>query len=437
MPSDPAIVQHAELDKGLGTPGFTWRHQSMPQAEKLFEELLELSGGGPGVTRAAYTPSESAALDFVERTAKKYQLQTARDRAANLVISLPEQDPRLPFVFVGSHLDSVPHGGNYDGAAGVIAGLLCLVRLRLEGKVPPRGIKVLALRGEESPWFETACLGSRALFGELAGDLARHHRSTGLSLREHLQAVGADIELIASSRKLVEPGQIAAYYELHIEQGPIMVERKVPVGVVSGIRGILRFPSINCSGEEGHSGAVPRELRRDAVSAAVELLHRIDSHWIKLLDQGVDLVITSGMLSTPPEKHSPSRIAGEIAFSLDVRSIDRDVLENVRTFIRAEMETVQRERNVKFKIGTEYLTPPERMDLTLRAHMTELAERYKIPYIEIASGSGHDAMVFARNRIPSAMIFVRNEHGSHNPNEGMSMSDFLQACELLYRALSE
>jgi N-carbamoyl-L-amino-acid hydrolase len=143
------------------------------------------------------------------------------------------------------------------------------------------------------------------------------------------------------------------------------------------------------------------------------------------------------MLSTPPENHSPSRIAGEIAFSLDVRSIDRDVLENVRTSIRAEMETVQRERNVKFKIGTEYLIPPERMDLTLRAHMTELAERYKIPYIEIASGSGHDAMVFARNRIPSAMIFVRNEHGSHNPNEGMSMSDFLQACELLYRALSE
>ena len=102
---------------------------------------------------------------------------------------------------------------------------------------------MLALRGEESPWFETACLGSRALFGELAGDLGRHHRSTGLSLREHLQAVGADVELISGSRKLVEPGQIAAYYELHIEQGPIMVERKVPVGVVSGIRGILRFPS--------------------------------------------------------------------------------------------------------------------------------------------------------------------------------------------------
>ena len=147
-------------------------------------------------------------------------MQATRDAAANLVVSLPGQDPRLPFVFVGSHLDSVPHGGNYDGAAGVIAGLLCLIRFRLEGKVPPRAIKLLALRGEESPWFETACLGSRALFGELAGDLTRHHRSTGLSLREHLQAVGANVELISGSRKLVEPGQIAAYYELHIEQGP-------------------------------------------------------------------------------------------------------------------------------------------------------------------------------------------------------------------------
>jgi acetylornithine deacetylase/succinyl-diaminopimelate desuccinylase-like protein len=94
-------------------------------------------------------------------------------------------------------------------------------------------------------------------------------------------------------------------------------------------------------------------------------------------------------------------------------------------------------RLLRFRIGTEYLTPPEKMDSTLRARLTEFAERYEIPYIELASGSGHDAMVFARNRIPSAMIFVRNEHGSHNPNEKMSMSDFLQACELLYRALSE
>jgi N-carbamoyl-L-amino-acid hydrolase len=101
------------------------------------------------------------------------------------------------------------------------------------------------------------------------------------------------------------------------------------------------------------------------------------------------------------------------------------------------METVQRERKVHFKIGTEYLTPPEKMDSTLCSHLTELAERYEIPHIKIASGSGHDAMVFARNRIPTSMIFVRNEHGSHNPNEHMSISDFLQACELLYRALSE
>lgn len=437
MSQDPTIVQHAELGERLDKLPLAWRREGMPEVEKLFEELRDLSSDDRGVTRAAYTPSETAALDLVERVAKKYQLQAARDPAANLVVSLPGQDSPLPSVFVGSHLDSVPHGGNYDGAAGVIAGLLCLIRFRLEDRMPPRAIKLLALRGEESPWFETACLGSRALFGELAGDLTRHHRSTGLSLREHLKAVGANVDLIASGRKLVEPEQIAAYYELHIEQGPVLVERKVPVAVVSGIRGILRFPSINCFGEEGHSGAVPRELRRDAVSAVVDLLHRLDSEWIKLLDQNVDLVITSGVLSTPSQDHSPSRIAGEIVFSLDVRSIDLDVLENIRVLIRAEMETVQRERKVHFKIGTEYLTPPEKMDPTLCSHLTELAERYEIPYIKIASGSGHDAMVFARNRIPTAMIFVRNEHGSHNPNEHMSISDFLQACELLYRALSE
>jgi N-carbamoyl-L-amino-acid hydrolase len=161
----------------------------------------------------------------------------------------------------------------------------------------------------------------------------------------------------------------------------------VPVAVVSGIRGILRFPSINCFGEEGHSRAVPRELRRDAVSAVVDLLHRIDSHWVRMLDENIDLVITSGVLSTSSQNHSPSRIAGEITFSLDVRSIDLKVLENIRALIRAEMEIVQRERQVQFKIGTEYLTPPEKIDSTLRARLTELAERYEIPCIELASGS--------------------------------------------------
>jgi N-carbamoyl-L-amino-acid hydrolase len=352
-------------------------------------------------------------------------------------VALPGQNPRAPYILVGSHVDSVPCGGNYDGLAGVIAGLLCLIRFQLSRTIPPQNVKLIALRAEESPWFETACLGSRALFGELASDLARKHRVTGRSLRDHLEDVGAAIGPIAAGQHLLSNAQIAGYYELHIEQGPVMIERNVPVAVVSDIRGILRLPAIKCLGEEGHSGAVPRQLRHDAVLAVVTLLHRMDQHWSKMLDEKQDLVITSGVLCTNARHHSPSRIAGEVTFSLDLRSRDDRTLKRVREVLAEEMRVIEQEQGVTFTQGTEYLTPSEPMDVRMRTHLKRLAEQHDIPFIEMASGSGHDAMVFARNGVPSAMIFVRNQNGSHNPSEAMEISDFLLGANLLYQALAE
>ena len=414
-----------------------WAIEGLPDPGQLFAELRALSIDGEGVTRAAYAASETAALNFIAAVAERFGLEVARDQAANLVVTLPHQDPSAPCILVGSHLDSVPSGGNYDGAAGVIAGILCLIRFRLLQQRPASNVKVLALRAEESPWFDTACLGSRALFGELTDDLSRRHRVTGLTLKEHLESVGAAIGPIASGQRLLSDADVESYYELHIEQGPVMIERDVPVAVVSGIRGILRLPAITCVGEEGHSGAVPRELRRDAVSAVVALLHRMDEHWVKLIDDRHDLVITSGVLSTNPRHHSPSRIAGDVTFSLDIRSLNGSTLQRVQTILRDEMQGLERDRGVSFAIGTEYLTPPAAMDARLRDHLMRTARRHGIPAIEIPSGSGHDAMVFARNGIPSAMIFVRNQRGSHNPLEAMEISDFLLASDLLYRALAE
>lgn len=413
-----------------------WAIEGLPDPGQIFAELRELTADNQGVTRAAYMPAETAALELIAAIAERHRLEVSRDQAANLIVTLQGQDPLAPCILVGSHLDSVPSGGNYDGAAGVIAGLLCLIRFRLLGKAPPVTVKLIGLRAEESPWFDTACLGSRALFGELALDLSRTHRATGRTLREHLESVGADIGPIAAGHRLQLNNEIAGYYELHIEQGPVMIERAVPVAIVSGIRGILRLPAIKCTGEEGHSGAVPRELRRDAASAVVTLLHRMDELWLKTIDQREDLVITSGVLSTNPNHHSPSRIAGEVTFSLDVRSLELTILERVQKFLSEQIKTIERERGVTFTSGTEYLTPPEAMDARMRSHLARTADRCGIATIEMPSGSGHDAMVFARNKIPSAMIFVRNQNGSHNPLETMEMPDFLLALELLYQALA-
>jgi beta-ureidopropionase / N-carbamoyl-L-amino-acid hydrolase len=239
-----------------------------PKPRALFSELRALTADVVGVKRVSYGAGESTGLDFIARIAAAHGLEVARDRAANLSVTLRGQNAAAPAVIVGSHMDSVPRGGNYDGAAGIIAGLLCLLRFKTSGQTPPRTIKLLGLRGEESAWFNAGCLGSRALLGGLPpSDLDLVHQETGRSLRQHLEALDADVDSIAAQRPLINVADIAAYYELHIEQGPVMVSRALPVAVVTGIRGILRFSSMKCLGEDGHSGAVPRELRRDAVAS--------------------------------------------------------------------------------------------------------------------------------------------------------------------------
>ena len=212
-------------------------------AVDLFEALRVQSFDGVGISRATYGEGESRAMALVADAAAQEGLTVAYDAAANLVISLPGERSDLPFAACGSHLDSVPQGGNFDGAAGVIAGVLALVRLQRAGVVPPRTLKVYALRGEESAWFGKCYLGSTALFGKFdPADFDLTQRDSGQTLGDCMAGSGADIEVLRRGQVLVQPQDIACFVELHIEQGPVMVARGVPVGLVTGIRGNMRHP---------------------------------------------------------------------------------------------------------------------------------------------------------------------------------------------------
>jgi beta-ureidopropionase / N-carbamoyl-L-amino-acid hydrolase len=410
-----------------------WRNQ----IQSAFSELRELSGDGIGVTRPSYGRGETLGLDFIAQLAAEGGLELERDAAANLVVTLPGRDPKLPAVVTGSHMDSVPQGGNYDGAAGIVAGLMCLLRMKTEGNIPLSPIRLYGLRGEESAWFGKAYIGSSALFGQLTlHDLERAHRDSALPLRHYLQELGADVARIAKGTPLVDPKSMAAYYELHIEQGPTMVARKVPVGVVTGIRGNIRHFRILCRGATGHSGAVPRWLRHDPVFALADLLVRLDEHWEKLQGQGVDLVITSGVVQTNAAEHTLTRIPGEIAFSLDIRSQSPQTLEEFYRLLHSECAIVRRNRGVEFEFDEKITTAPGEIAPELARELAGICDELQVPYIEIPSGAGHDAAVFAHHGVPCAMIFIRNEHGSHNPQESMELEDFILGTEVLYRALA-
>jgi N-carbamoyl-L-amino-acid hydrolase len=407
-------------------------------AERLFARLAEATGDGVGITRESYGPGESLALDIVEAEARAQGLETCRDAGANLVVTLPGRDPSLPVIACGSHLDSVPQGGNFDGAAGVIGGLMALARLRAEGFVPERGITLMALRGEESAWFGRAYMGSAALFGRLsAEDLATPHVVTGRPLSDCMRDAGVDADRVARGEKLLDPKSIAAWLEIHIEQGPVLVARNLPVAIVTGIRGNIRHRSVECIGEAGHSGTIPRWLRRDAVFATAELITRLDRHWRTLLERGRDLVVTSGVIGTDPAEHALARIPGRLRFSIEARSQSVETLEAFYDLFLSECAGIGEERGVEFRLDRRLDSAPARMDEGLIERLRAGLRAMGQPDEPIPSGAGHDAAVFAQAGIPSAMIFIRNQHGSHNPREAMEMEDFLIGAELLYRTLRE
>jgi N-carbamoyl-L-amino-acid hydrolase len=409
-----------------------------PVAEKLFAEMRELSFDGVGISRESYGRRESAAADYLSRFAAGEGFAVRADRAGNLLIGFPDTPADAPVLWCGSHIDSVPQGGNYDGLAGVVAALLCLIGQQKSGVRSPVPLQALCLRGEESAWFGKAYMGSAALLGKLdAEDLALRQRETGETLAAAMESTGADMAAIRARQTLFDPKLVRAFLELHIEQGPVMEARKLPVAVVSGIRGNIRHNKVQCIGAAGHSGAIPRWLRRDAMFAVADLIMRLDEHWSVLEERGTDLVVTTGILSTNAADHAVSRIPGLVAFSFEVRSKSIDTLEAFYQIMRAECAAIGRERQVHFEFDRRVLSSPATLDPALTVLLSKVCVDRGYPFEVIPSGAGHDAAMFANAGIPGGMVFVRNENGSHNPLEAMDIDDFMRGVDVLDRAIHE
>jgi N-carbamoyl-L-amino-acid hydrolase len=403
-------------------------------AASLFEALSRATRSGRGIVRDSYGDGEQAAHELARAAAEAAGLEVAVDAIGNLSMTLAGRNRALPRVIIGSHLDSVPQGGNFDGAAGVVAGLCVLAALRRARFVPEFDLTVMAIRAEESAWFDIAYLGSAGAFGLLDPEcLAITRSDNGRSLETTLGERGFDAQAIRERRRLLDPAGIRAYLELHIEQGPTLVARGLPAAVVSGIRGCKRFRNAACHGEYAHSGAVDRPYRRDAVAATVALLHHMEEVWLQAERSGADLVMTSGELYTDATLHGPSKIAGETRFVLDLRSLSDATMAAVADEARAAAARLGAEYRVRFDLGATSDSPAAVMDGRLRATLMGLLER---PF-EMPSGAGHDAAVFMKVGIPSAMIFVRNDNGSHNADEAMTMADFAVGARALMGLLLE
>lgn len=397
-------------------------------ASRLFAELELRTGGGDGITRASYGRGEAVAHAIVSREARRIGMSVAADAAMNLFMTLPGSRQQTQ-VIVGSHLDSVPAGGNYDGAAGVIVGLSVAAGMRAANIRPPHDLTVMAIRAEESAWFNASYIGSRAAFGCLkSAELDAVRRSdNGLALGAAIDRAGGSSADLRTGKAYLDPTRIELFVEPHIEQGETLVHEEVPIGVATGIRGSLRFREARCLGAYAHSGTTRRQDRQDAVLAVARLTVELERLCQCIENAGGDITGTVGQFSTDPDVAAMSKVAGRVGFSVELRSLSSATLSNACAQLTAAADGIAGELRVRFDFGPRSSTAPTSLDTAVADALGHSARRLGIAYRTMPCGAGHDASVFQSQNVPTGMILIRNRHGSHNPAEHMDMVDFEQA----------
>ncbi len=413
----------------------SFQEKNLAFAQKCFDDVREMSKDKLGVSRQGYSPVETKVLEYFKAIGEKLSLEISTDKAGNVWMTLPGKDRTLPALVSGSHVDSVPQGGNYDGLAGVVAALTVAKWMREINYIPERDYTVLMMRMEESSWFGKCYVGSLGMTGQLTEkDLALKHRSNDKTLAETIRECGVDPADLTTGKPVVDLAKMAAFIELHIEQGPTLDSSDTRAGIVTGIRGNIRHKTIRCIGETAHSGAVDKQFRHDAVLALAELSYKMDLHWDEWLKDGKDLVFTVGVVHTSATS-AIAIVPGEVTFCVDIRSLHKETLDGFHALLVEESEKIAARRGVKFEFDNIIYSQPLAIHADLSAYLSKTADENGLKTRRLPSGAGHDTVVFGNLGVPAAMIFVANQDGSHNPYEKMKTEDFMIGADVLWNAV--
>lgn len=399
--------------------------------DSIVARLAQLSQFGKherGIDRALATPQERRAREAFAAWARAGGYALSQDEAGNLFARRAGTRPDAAPILAGSHLDTVPTGGAYDGAYGVAGALCALELLDRRGIALQHPVEAVAWVGEEGSRFPLGCLGSSAFTGLWrVHDVLALADADGVTLRDALQSAEGGL---LPGVPLRDAQRTAAYLELHVEQGPVLEREGVPLGVVTAIAGQRRY-RVTIDGESGHAGTVPMELRADPLSAAAEIVLAIES---AARDAG-ETVATVGRFIVEPG--GTNVIPARVAFSLDVRSAHDDRVSAVEAAAKRAAEGAQRQRRVRVDLECLEARAPAPMDERMRAAVHRAIARMNERAIDIPSGAGHDAMCLARIA-PAAMIFVPSIGGrSHVGEERTADADLQRGVEALAAAMVE
>ena len=381
-----------------------------------------------GVTRLAYSDEETDAIEYVcGELDDGFEIRT--DHLGNVFATRdPDADLSL---FLGSHLDSVYNGGRLDGTLGVVVALEAIETAYAEGEpeVPPT---LVIFRGEESSRFGQWAVGSRGALGQLTVEDLSATDQSNVPLWQAMQSQGLTPENF--SEPTIDMDRIAGFLETHIEQGRVLDEADEDLGIVSSVRGPVRH-RVSVEGDYDHSGATPMGLRRDAIAGGAEMVTAIESTATDSAEDG-DLVATVGEFS--PAGGAINKVCGEVTFSVDIRSNDEPYRDEIENLLLDRVRTIADERGLGVSTTLVDRSPPVELDAGMRQRLTEVVSSMDVPFREMPSGGGHDAMNVQHAGIPTGMVFVPSVDGiSHSPKEETSTEAIREVTAVFARTILE
>ena len=411
----------------------------LSQMQGIFDALREGSHDATrgGVTRDTYGPGEQHGHQIMAQYAAQCGFELRYDHMRNTYAVLPGRDRTLPALVIGSHLDSVPGGGNFDGAAGVVSGLIALQAIKQAGIELACDVLVMGVRAEESIWFQVSYIGSRGALGRLQADALQARRiDSGQTLADALRAAGGNPDAVERGDAYLSSQNVRAFLEVHIEQAPSLALTGFPIAIGTGVPGNFRYPKIRIKGEYGHVG-LGRRFRHDASLAGADLALGLDAIWAEWERQGRLMACTVGEFHTHADRHGLTVVPGEFSMSLDVRAYaPADLVELEKMFLALVQQT-EKKRGVQIELGPRASAEVAIADPTITQQLRAHAQALGLTFCDLPSPASHDAAAFCAAGIPFGFLFVRNPNGSHHPEEAMATEDLMMATSVLTQWLVE
>jgi allantoate deiminase len=393
--------------------------------ETIADRLVELAAVSdePGrLTRLYLGPGHRAAADLVTRWMREAGMAVRIDALGNVVGRYRARDSGPNTLMLGSHIDTVRNAGRFDGALGVVTAIEVVAAAARSGKRFPFALEVIAFGDEEGVRFASTLGGARALAGNFDLRALDEIGEDGVSRRQALKAFGCDPSRLAE--EALAPDRAVGYVEVHIEQGPVLEQEGLPVGIVTAIDGVTRG-TVDVDGVAGHAGTVPMPMRKDALAAAAEMVLAIEAR----AQARSNLVATVGKMEVPGS--AANTIPGKARFTLDVRSPSDDERTGAVADVKATIAAVAQRRGVTARLAIGHQVSAAICDERLSQQMAQAVQALGVAPRRLPSGAGHDAMAFDKI-IPFAMLFVRCRGGvSHNPDEFASADDIDIAARVL------